>query len=443
MSKTNIRVGQLVGLGSLLLILAWLLPPDLAVAAGLAGFAAFGAVGTVEENLSETTTPDDNLVRDVSDALTYLDQTQETPLDQFMRRMPKRKKPVRNKIIEFFQVDAAPPRIDTVNGGIGPGGADAVLQITVTNGSMWRPKDMIWIPDNATNPGGLLYITARAGNVLDVLFLPPQATKTSVPVAYGTVPALANGEKLYRIAAAKTESDHPMKSRLTTSVPDFNFIQTFDALVQASDHRQRTLNYGPDDWGRVRSSNLLDFRRSWEYSALWGERTITKDKDNDELLLTQRGITRYPIGTITYDLNTLSEADVMAIAEQVFVGNSGSKTRAWFAGSKLALALSLIQLDKMQNNPTRMVAGVRTRRIATDFGNLMVVHHPGFDALEQNTKGLIVDLANCRKCVMQDTEKRKQEYKTTGGPDADAEQYIEKSCIEVTNFDAHFNTEPV
>lgn len=404
---------------------------------------AIFAAGGVVADLKETTTSDEHKVRDVSEALTYMDESYETPLDQMLRRLPKRQKPVENIAIEFVKVDRTPPRRDAATDDVTEGSAGAAVSIPSAGNTLWRPNDLVLLPNNASAPGAVLLVTSTDSNSITVRRLNFQQTRTHTGQAFGTVPAIADGEVLVRMSTSKTEFDAPSLSRMTMPEYDFNYVHTFDAVVRASDHRQRTKNYTISDWQRVRADNLIDFRRSIEYNYFFGERSITLDPDTGELRTTMAGITKYIDTVIDYQKSGITESSLVDMSRQIFTGNTGRKRRVWFVDARLAAELDKLMLAKMQHLPSRKIAGVQTTEYQGRFGALNIVHHPGFDELGYEHYGVVVDLANVRKGVMQPTEKIKLELKKTGVADGDAEQYIEKSTLEVSNNAVHFITKGI
>lgn len=397
------------------------------------------AVGSVVGDLKETTTAEEHKIRDVSDALTYMDESYQVPLDQMLRRMPKRQKKAESIICEWTRVDRTPPRRDATSAAVAAGAAGEPVVVPVANASMWRPNDLVYIPNNATDPTLVLQVTAVGANTITVYALPKTTTKKQTAEAFGTVPALGEAETLVRFTTSKTENDTPSASRMTMPEYLWNYIHTFDAVVKASDHRQRTKNYTMQDWQRVRADNLVDFRRSIEYNFFFGQRSITTDPTNGEMRWTMGGLVNYIPTTLEYETaNGITEANLTSLARQIFTGNTGSRERVWFCDAIQAERLDLIMLQKMQHTPSRTIAGIRCTQYDGRFGKLYIVHHPGFDELGKEDFGVVVDLRNIYKVVMQPTEKIKLRLKETGLGDADAEQYIEKSTVEVRNPDTHF-----
>jgi len=395
-------------------------------------------IGAVAENLSEQTTPEEMKVRDVSDALTYMDEAAETPLDQMMRRLPGRRKPVENILIEWAHVDKTPPRRDTVASAFGGETAGTLGVIDVDNANMWRPNDVVVTPDVTDAPILLIREVDNTAGTISVLGLPTVTTKTTAPQSYVDVPSFSEDQPLMRIANSKTEFDSPSKSRLTLPSLLFNYVHTFDAVVRSSDHRIRTKNYTVQDWSRIRADNLVDFRRSIEYNSFFGKPSVTLD-ENGELRWTMGGILHYVKDNVLgYTPGSLTEGEIIDMHKEIFTGNTGSGNRVLFADAELATEIDKVMLNRMEHMPQRQIAGVMTTEFRTRTGVSYIVHHPGFDDLGYTNFGVFVDLKHVHKGELQPTEKIELELKKTGQADGEAEQYIEKSTLEVGNTEPHY-----
>ena len=431
----------LMGLGTVaLLVVALLL--DVGTAAAF-GILPAMLLGQVIQDLSEQTTPEDMKVRDVSDALTYMDESAEVPLDQFMRRLPSRTKPVENIMIEWAHVDKTPPRVDQVgSSGFAGEGAGDEATYEVTNSEMWRPNDVIAVPDVEDVPLQVVRSVDNTAGTITVLSIPTVTTKTTAAQDYVATPALAADTKILRIATSKTEFDKPSQSRMTMPKLLFNYVHTFDAVVRSSDHRIRTKNYTMQDWTRVRADNLVDFRRSIEYNMFFGKPSVTLDPSNNELRWTMGGILHYcSDNLLTYTPEALTESMILDWHRMIFTGNTGSQNRVLFADALLATEIDKIMLNRMEHMPERTIAGVQTTEFRTRVGTTYIVHHPGFDDLQRENFGVFVDLKHVHKGSMQATERIPLELKKTGQADGEAEQYIEKCTLEVGNTEPHWIVE--
>lgn len=423
-----------LGAVAIINIVALTLPPEFAF---LAAAALIGAAGAVIEDLREDTTESEHLVRDVGMAMTYVDEVDDVPLDQLLRRA-KRRKPAKSVIVEWPRKDRTAGRVTAANGGIA-GGAGAQT-LAVDDGSIFRANDIVYLPDNAASAGKLLLVTAVATNNLTVYALDAETVKTNARTgsSFGTVPLIADDEKVIRLTTSKTESDTPSDPRATQPEYDFNFVQTFDAVIEASDHRQATANYTIHDWIRDQKDQVIEFRRGIENDLHFGERTATTDPGNSRLRWTAAGTARFISQSIGYTIGNVSENNLVDIMVQIFTGNTGKKNRLLFADKFLCAEFDKVMLAKMQHLPKRKRAGVTMSAIESRHGTLWIVHHPMYDNLQLEHYGQVLDLSCIHRAELRPMKRRKLDYKGSGGRDADAIQFIEKSTLTLENPDACF-----
>jgi len=386
----------------------------------------------VAGELKETTTPEHHKVRDVNEALTYMDESYKTPLDQMLRRAKSRQKRAKNVMVEFVRVDRTPPRVDTA-GGAATVNATATTNIAVDNVQMWRANDLVYLAD-----GKILNVESVniGAGTIGVRYLPRKDAGNKEVFTTGTA-SVASGGVLTRITTSKTEFDSPSDSRIVVPQYDFNFVHSFDALVAASTHRQLTANYTEGDWGRAQSTSEIDMRRSAEYAMFFSERSVTTG-DNGQDRWTMAGLTRFINQTLDYTIDELDEKTLMSWTRQIFTGNSGSRERILFADAHLAEQLDYVMLTKLNHDEKRTIAGVETRVVDTRFGKLFVVHHPGFDELKKEQYGVVVDLANVFKTIFEPVNRELIDLKKIGQRDGKAHWWNEKFTLEVHNPDTHF-----
>jgi hypothetical protein len=395
------------------------------------GAVAFtAATGTVVSDISETSTPDTHKVRDVSDTLSVLESNR-FPFDTMLRRMPNRRRPAHNVKVEFPKTDRTAPRQDTVAASSNGHAGGASVTLSVNNAAMWRGNDVVGVANDLTKPNMVVTSTDVGAGTITV-----QAVSTT---GYGTVPDFVLGDAITRITTSKTERDTPSASRAIMPAYDHNFIHTYDAVVSVSDHRMRTKNYTTtDDWTRARQDNLYDLRKSIEYNNIIGTLSETTGA-NGHPRWTQNGILRYITQEINYTIGSLSWANLIDINAEVFTGNKGAFTRMLFADSVLSADLDKSFLANERHTPSLKIAGVEFTELRTRHGRLMLAYHPGLDEMGFRSFGFVVDMNEVYKCELQAMERRElMSKRVAGGEDAESEQWIEKSTLEVRRPDAHF-----
>jgi hypothetical protein len=268
---------------------------------------------------------------------------------------------------------------------------------------------------------------------LTVYRLPVKSTRDKTNQDFSTVPAIAEGEVLVRLAVSKTEGDAPSASRIVTPEYLFNLVHTFDAVAKVTDHRKRSKNYGPHDWTLSEQSAAMDLRRSAEYNAWWGVPSITTDPTTGEQRMTMAGIDHFCTQEVDYSTGSLTEPDLIDWQTEFYTGNAGARTRAIFAGSEVIRDIDKVAYNKLQHGEARQKAGLMISTIGGRFGQTAVIHHPGFDDLGFENIGFCVDLSRIWKAEMQALDTIELDLKKSAVADAEGIQYIEKSTIEVSD----------
>ena len=396
----------------------------------LVSFCAVGVV-TVVADVTETSTPDAHKVRDVSAELTWL-RPDIFPLDTILRRMEVRRGSSRAKQVKVeWEEDEILPREDAVDGGTTAGSAGAPKVVPVDNGAYWRKDDLIYLPDNAAAKGSMLYVADVNGNAITVYLVTPGGT------SFGTVPALADNERIFRMTNAKQEYSHASGPRTTMPVGLHNLTQIFDTVISISGTRMATENYTIDDYSRSERQVLYDYRSGLEYSTILGKRAKIADPNTGAQRTFQGGITYFlSSNDLTYSAGSLTEANLIDFLKQIFSGNSGSRTRLWFTTPNLTAEIDkiLINTSTLQSTRNEKVLGVSANRIHSSFGDVLLINHQGLEEMGKSNYGLVIDPANIRRRPLRRMKTKRIEDSDLDGM---AEQWLEECTIEVRYEQTH------
>lgn len=402
----------------------WLIP-GLAVAAPYLSLLGFGLGTTYATDLTDQGTPSDHKIRDVSMDLTWL-RPSRYPLDTILRRADVRRGMERATQIKVeWEEDDSLPRADTVNGATTAGAAGAPVNVTVDNGSYWRKDDLVYIPGNATSPGGVLYVSAVNGNVLTVYFVTPGGT------TFGTVPAFADAEAFKRLTNAKQEQSNASDSRVSYPGQLYNLTQIFDAVVAESGTKAATKNYTQRDRIRSEKQALYDLRQTLEYAAIFGDRALISDPTTGKQRAFMGGITYFlSSNDLNYTAGSLTEANIIDFCRQLGSGNAGSSTRYWFATPNQTAEIDkiLASTSTLRNNRNETQLGVQCKSIETSFLKLYVFNHQGLAEMGKTNWGLIIDPAQIRRRPLRPMRIKDIEDKDVDGT---AKQWLEESSLEV------------
>jgi len=401
----------------------WLTP--IAAAAPFLSLLGFGLGTTYATDLTDADTPSDHKVRDVSTKLTWL-RPSRYPLDTILRRIDSKQGAKRASQIKVeWEEDDSLPRTDAVDGATVAGGAAASVSITVDNGSYWRKDDLAYLPDNATTPGTVLYISAVSGNVLTAYLVTPGGT------TFGTVPALADNEVIIRMSNAKEEQSNASDSRVSFPGTLYNYTQIFDAVVGLSGTKEATKNYTEDDKARSKKQTLYDLRQTFEYQMIFGDRALISDPTTGKQRSFMGGITYFlSTNDLTYTTGSLTEAILLGFMRTMFSGNAGSDVRYWFPSPAQTLEIDkiLASTSTLRNNRNERQLGVMCKSIESSFGKVYLFNHQGLEEMGKTNWGLVIDPAHIRRRPLRPMKTKDIEDKDVDGM---ATQWIEECSLEV------------
>lgn len=429
-SKTSAaRVAWFVA--ALVVLVGELLIPGISFAGGLA------YTGTAASTAKEESRDSVARVPSVSEIVTMLD-TSDFPFTSLTQRLRKGQKP-KQVNHQWLEVSAFPRNV-TINGVTTAGSADAAKQVTVDDSELLRVNDVLIAPANATDATLQYVVTAVTSTTIDIKALPKDTTGTAplTAVAYGTVPAFADNEELYWVGVMKSQGDDASDPRALFPAPVFNYVQTEDLSVRITDHMLRSENYGPKDWARIRKDQIREFRKNWEFSALFNEAPAVVTLDS-ELAWKMGGMKHFVNSTLSL-ATAAAYTDIVAFLYDAAEGNNGSRRRTLFGGSDLMEVIDKVNTGSNLNVVRgEKVLGIEITSLVGRKLRLDTIYHPGFDDTGRADEGVVVDLNQVEWNDFQPLERRVQDLKkSAAGTDAEAEYYIQKATMTVRNAAAHF-----
>jgi hypothetical protein len=406
---------------------------------GFTAGSSLAAAGTVVGPAQQSDDPDDHRTPSVTDMITRLDASS-FPFTTLMDRLP-RVAPAKQVIHKWGEVSSY-PREDAINGAVTAGSANSSKTVTVDNGSQWREGDVFMAPDNSTSPGAMFFVSEVAGNDLTVWQLPSSTDATPWSGDnFDATPAFDDNEAIYWVSNVKSENDTASDARQMEPAYKFNFVQTVDALIEWSDHKLRSENYGEQDQARHRKESLREFRRSLEFGFIFnGPPSVTTDPVSGDPQWSMGGLRHYINTSISLPRTSATEKDLVSFIYESFVGDNGSPRKLLMGGSDFLEAIDKVaaNADALSTSRQESIAGVELQGLDSRVGMLDTVYHPGFDEQGRTDEATVVDLNHIVKRDYQPMERRVADLKRSGDlRDAESEYYITKCTIEVRNSEAH------
>ena len=392
----------------------------------LAHTSMFGlGAGPVIGDVLETAIPDTNKIREVSLNLSRL-APDRFVLDTILRRANAIDRmsapPQKNNKHEWFQSDVI-PRTTTVDGVVAGGGLGDTVVFTDAN--VIRQGDIIGLPDNATAPGALAYILTMAAD--GVTATASRILSTTSETAFQVMPALADLEVVYKITPAKEEKSAVGAPIGTYPLPFYNFYEIYDQTVGHSATKKVNSEYGIHSVTLSEMEAIVDLRRSFEMSLIFGTRFNGTSGNN---MRVAGGIVSYAsTNDLNYTAGAMDEADLMDWSKAVFTGNNGSKTRIWVGTPTQTTEVDKILLSTgLQWNRDDHVLGVHARSLKTSHGTIFFISHQDLEEHGKLNWGLVIDPANLKRVTKRPLHILDA---TVPGTDGTDKRWIEESTIEV------------
>ncbi|MCS7083147.1 MAG: hypothetical protein N2561_07430 [Bacteroidetes bacterium] len=271
-----------------------------------------------------------------------------------------------------------------------------------------------------------IYVAAKSGNQLTLRALDGTSSFSLNLPANSTIVRLGIG-----VGEIKGSVD----SRYVLPTIQYNFHQKFMATLRISRVRMDLATYDTNTWVRNLERALDDFRSTQELALLRGRRA--ERAEGGDKIYYMGGIEEFASKTITYS-GSLSYNNLISWAEQIFADNNGSPERLLFAGS--GVMADLMALPPFSNtlvNQEVEVRDIRFQRLVTNWGTLLVAHHPLLDEIGQRNTAYVVDLAQITKKVFRPLETTEVNVYQSGGDDLFEVRMQEISTLIVAMPDAH------
>jgi hypothetical protein len=325
-----------------------------------------------------------------------------------------------------------------------PGPATTTAVLHVNNAQIWTAHMEVKV-QNATYADGqplTLLITAvdtSAGTI----------TVASLGGASGTtvIPTINTGTRVTRMGTAFGSMD--VKNTMVAQYPtsDYNYAQKFITSVVYSNWSMMTSLFTNYSFSMITNLALQDFRYGQEFSFMFGprcEKTVTIGGES-KVIHTTGGLEHFIDQVIEYGTGggntTITETDIVDFTKQMRIGNNGSDTRFWFAGSDNIAALN----KGVMSDRTRFVQkeydtiyGLSFTVLYSFFGTINVMYAPLMDQSEYINKAFLLDMQFVDKFVFQPFKETKVNLVALRQADAQSVDMLEACGLIIRNLDCHF-----
>lgn len=428
-------------------------------ASALAG----GGVGVSGEPISSEVTREnvqDLLMQEVDKRIVKM-RPQSTPLDQISRYSTPLKSG--SMEVKYYSVSTRDIKTTLSNAYTEPTGgsggyataANKKATLQVENPDIFEISTTIRVPgvrgysadgSSNTNRDLMLIVIDKeqtTGNPIVVAVNGKKIASSGSAYIEGCVPSIPASSTLIRMGRAAAELDAQTAQYSALPTAEVQFCQIFMAQVE-----QSTFNKIADkevDWNfnDIEEEGIYDMRQGMEHSFLFGEKGLTYDEKKKANIYTTGGIwwmagKEFTYGTSSSDLQ-ITEKMLIDLAKEAFTGYSGNKKKILLAGSGLIANLSNIEFkNKYVQNFTEVIdMGLVFKKLASNFGDLLVVHDETFDIAGMENNGLIIDQEYVVKATHKTFERSALDLKKAGVRNTDAVVMQEASCLYLKYPKAH------
>ena len=350
-----------------------------------------------------------------------------SPLDTITRQMKAKK--AETMRFNWYSVDLLPTET-TVDGAIEASTAKNYRIKLADNGQNHNGVDYIGWGDTIRivdeNGEQFFYVESVDTAAKTITVIPPYDSEVSADVP--SIKAIADGAKVYICGNAAAEGDMLTSNYGIIPTKENNFCQIFKCQVSESTIQKmsrKDINWGLSD---VEEQAIYQWRNKIEMSALFGTKGFFKAGNKHSEIYMTNGIIKYIKKNLTLGQTLdaqgnaiLTNADLVDLTKEIFVGNSGSQQRVMFAGSGFVAALSKIDSIQKQQEAgnTVVVWGIEWKEIRTNFGTLLLQHHKGLDLNGFEDKAIVLDMQYVDKWTFKPLERVEIDTRKAGTYDGD------------------------
>jgi len=370
-----------------------------------------------------------------------------TPLDTILRNINKDVK-IESFKSDFYSVSTR-PLYDTVNTAyVSQGDGATSYALKVDTPSMWTVDDTCLFRGVLGVDGlDLLCLVIDKSVTNSTITIQPmngfagsgsQAGNEILPTA-----GIAKDIRIVRCGPAKNELDAQTSPYAIIPVKDYNYMQIFMAQVEESVFQKMHSKEVQWNFKDYQVQSIYDMRATMEFSFLFGYRKQVSDLTSAKERYLTGGMWR----SITKDLEygtggtdrTIDNSTFVDWTKSLFTGNSGADTRFLFAGDGLMANLAKVDtiIKQIEAKQTETKFGITFNQIETNFGKILIKHHPLLDQANYGDYGIVLDLNHVEKHVMKPMSTRPLSLRDSGQRNVDA-VVIEETCgVILTYPDTH------
>lgn len=253
-----------------------------------------------------------------------------------------------------------------------------------------------------------------------------------------TIPAIAEGTVIYSLGRAAGELDVKTPAISYIPKPSRGYCQIFMAQIAQSTYEKIMDKKFKFDVNEIEEQALYEYRVRMEGSFLFGKKGKVFNPNTNTYAYMTDGIARQIKKSETIDTSK-GDAELIRVMKEIFTGNSGAKERVLLAGADFVEKMSTFSTvqKQLEAGNTEVVWGITWKKIESNFGTLLLVHHELLDQYGWSGKAIVLDPQYLKKWQISNFERKEYDGKELAIMNGNFTVFREVCGVAVYNPDAH------
>lgn len=253
-----------------------------------------------------------------------------------------------------------------------------------------------------------------------------------------TIPAIPAETVIYSLGRAAGELDVKTPAISYIPKPSRGYCQIFMAQIAQSTYEKMMDKKVKFDVNEIEEQALYEYRVRMEGSFLFGKKGKVYNPHTNTYVYMTDGITRQIKKRETIDTSK-GDAELIRVMKEIFTKNSGAKERVLLAGADFVEKMSTFSTvqKQLEAGNTEVVWGITWKKIESNFGSLLLVHHELLDQYGWADKAIVLDPQYLKKWQISNFERKEYDGKELAIMNGNFTVFREVCGVAVYNPDAH------
>lgn len=307
-------------------------------------------------------------------------------------------------------------------------------------------KGVAYEADKSTTPDLVLCVCGRDSATNNPIVYAVNGEKETSTQQTIWLPAIPADTVLVRMGKACGELDVQTGRFNNLPTSEEQYCQNFMIQIEQSTFDKIASKEVDWNFSDIEEDGIYDMRLAQENTFLFGSKNMIKHVTKDNMATWFTGGIWYQAGKDIevghWDTNTrkavISDDDLVDISKDLFVGTGlGNKRKVLFVGSDMLEAFSKVQSEKFRLKENVEHWNMKFKSWATDFGDMLVIHHELFDMNGMSDCGFAMDPEYLTKRTHVSWARNILDLKKAGVRNTDAVVIQEVVCLYLRYANAH------